>query len=280
MKRYSLHYSALAATLALLVAGCPPRNGTMDLPLPPPQPLDRTIDLVNRNIARVSETLRALCEVDGEFRDSAGVMRHYNLDGTLFVLPPDHFRFSLKSLGDTRFVMGTNESAFWFLDPKNAENNYCGSVESERYPDDMPIRPDQIVDALALRPLPTMPDAKYLLVQRVEGPHQQILFIPRRPNSGEQHAPIIAKEYWIETRAPDRIRRVLFRDDRGAIEMDAQLSDHAPLAPGGPVLPGTIIAHWPRQQAQLRIQIRRWTSVPEVTADSVQFETPPECPDS
>ncbi len=264
--------------LALASAGCPPRGGNINVePLPPPAPLDRTIRQINQNTSKITKTLRALGDVDGQFRDPDGVVRHYNLDGTMFYLPPNYFRFSLKSLGDTKFIMGSNEDWYWFLDPNNKEN-HCGKQgEYGVLPPDVPIRPDQVVDALGLRPIPTESTADELLVQRIDNEYQQILFIMRSVGASPSAQPVILKEYWLNLRNPGQITRVIFRDRNGVVEMDAHLGAYKTLESGGPLLATELEAVWPKQEAKLRIRVQRWSAVPEVLPDSPQFETPEEC---
>jgi len=88
---------------------------------------------------------------------------------------------------------------------------------------------------------------------------------------------VLVKEYWLDLREPRVVRRVVFRDADGGVEMDSVLDAHVRLAEGGPYLPTSISAEWPRKGASMRFRVRRWSFEPTVRPDGIQFATPREC---
>lgn len=284
----ALRAKATRWTMGLVILtflpGCPPPRGggvittPSDRPVVEVLPPDEAIAIVNRNIELIGGTLRATGSVDGAFRDANGRMRNFSVDGTLFYLRPGYFRFDLRKLGERQFLFGSNPDRYWFYSAQEKEY-LCGRHGAiEDLPDDLPVRPDLIVDALGLTPIPSPTSLAGYKFQtpRVAGEFQQILFFAPSP-TGPGLVLYQPKEYWLDTRDARLVRRVIFRDTRGVCEMDAQLSDYRPLAPGGPLLPHSLDAEWPTTESRLHFQIQKWTIIPEVGPQSKQFQAPREC---
>lgn len=223
------------------------------------EPLSKqeAIRLVNQNVSQINGTLRATGPVDGHFVSAESGRRvSYNVDGTLFYLSPYYLRLDLKKLGDRQALFGSNESYYWAYTKE--DNAYtCGTVGG--YSADLPLRPDQIIEALGLTPIPEGGADAEMIVQPE---YQRIVFG--------------GKEVWLDRRAPRLVRRVIFRDSDGLIEMMSDLSDYQSI-PGGPHLPGLINAEWPGRKARLRFDVGRWTMAGDVTPGGPQFATPAEC---
>lgn len=266
---------ALALMLGLIV-GCPPRKpiGTTFDPLPLPE----ATGIVNRNIAAIPGTLRAVGSVDGVFRMPDGRSVSYGVDGVLFYLAPRFIRFDLKHFGDRKFLIGSNLDHFWFYSAAD-EDWYCGrhGVDAPEARD-LPIRADQIVDALGLTPIPPPSSVNRYeyRVQRITELGQEVLFLTPRP-TGPGVELQVAKEYWLDGLPPRLIRRVVFRDTLGRVEMDALLDDYRPLAGSPVMLPHSLSAEWPTHGAKMKFRIQRWECLPDVKPDGVQFQAPPAC---
>ncbi len=285
------------AALTIVLCGCPSPHPRFVLD---PIPMDDAIRIVNTNAGKISGTLKATGFVDGQFTDSEGRSRSYHLDGVLFYLAPIYVRFDLKSLGDRQLLLGSNAELFWYYS-KQEDRYRCGYHDgSDELASQIPIRPDQIVDALGLTPIPcpvvegealgdtiaddsprglptasgfTPPTAPAVCVQRVVDEHQQILFLER----DEEGRVKLEKEYWLDRYWPRLIRRVVFRDADGVVEMRSRLDKHKPLSPGGPMLPGEMAADWPKSKSSMRFRVRRWSLVEQVGPNDIQFATPREC---
>jgi len=252
-------------------AGCHPRPQITPLPA---LPLTAAVAVVNDNAARIGGALRAIGPVDGVARLENGRRVAFTLDGTLFFLAPRFVRFDLKRFGDRKLLIGSNATHFWYLDAEN-EVRYCGRHDdTEPSPEQaIPIPPEQLVDALGISPIPTSADAgEARLVQRVEDEYQQVLWISDREGRSTLH-----KEYWLDRRAPRLVRRVVFRDEHGVVQMESRLEDYKPLSPHGPLLPHEMTAHWPATESQLRFRVSRWTLHTDIGPDGVQFAPPSDC---
>ena len=239
-----------------------------------PLPLDEAIATVNANAARINGTLRASGPVDGHFSTSAGRRISYQVDGTFFYLAPDFVRFDLKKLGDRQLLFGSNQAAFWVY-TKEDGRYFCGHPDDpQELPEGIP-RPDQIADALGLKPVQEdlSLDSLEFVSQRVEPDHQELIFLER----GSDGRAIVRKEYWLDRSLPRAVSRVVFRDPQGRLVMEAVLREYASVGEDGAILPRNVVAEWPRAGARMRFQITQWSEVPQVVPDGPQFATPREC---
>ncbi len=262
---------------ALLLAGCQqPRRP--DRIKSEPIPLPEAARIVNENIARIGGTLRAAGAVDGYFTTEKGRRRSYHLEGVLFYRAPIFVRFELKKLGDTQLLFGSNQERYWcFI--RQDDTFFCGSHdESDEPPPDLPARPDQLVDALGLTPVPVDSQGRSIqsgthVTQRVAEDFQQVLFLTH----GEPGRGTIGKEYWLDRFPPHLVRRVIFRGADGNIEMQSNLEDYRRMQPGGPLLPRVTTAEWPKLKARMRFEVRKWTPVYQIGPRDIQFATHPQC---
>ncbi len=258
-----------------------------------PLPLRDAAAVVNANTARIEGTLRASGNVDGYVTDANGLKRHFDVDGVLFYLRPRYLRLDLKKFGERQLLLGSNVELYWVYDKQNDEY-HCGrhgldDGEAAAFP----IRADQVLDALGLswigdraadpgdgagaEDVPEDAAGRHRAgrnyVQRVLEDHQELLFLAR----DEEGWSFIEKEYWLDRFAPRLIRRVIFRDADGVVEMESLLNDYRPMSPSGPFLPTSMTASWPEKGATMRFRIGKWESHLEVTPDGPQFAPPPQC---
>ena len=264
--------TALLLVLAMAIGGCPPRDRVVRYD---PIPLAVAVNMVNSNLERIDGALRAVGPVDGSFTLEDGRRRSYHLDGTLFCLAPYSIRFDLKKLGARQLLYGSNREGFWVYS-KQDDAYVCGrqGVE-EDLPPGLPVRPSQIIDALGLRPIPTpwATGESVRIVQRVVDDYQQVLFLIH----DETGRLVLEKEYWLARFDARLMRRVIFRNGDGVVEMQSDLDEYAPLGPDGPMLPHVVAVRWPGIGAEMRFRVRRWQRFEQVGPDSIQFATPDEC---
>lgn len=258
-----LSVALVACVIAFLMVGC--RGGGTGFrrasgPVLEPLSKEDAVRLVNNNIAQVTGTLRATGSVDGHFVNAGSKRRvNYNVDGTLFYLSPYYLRFDLKKLGDRQVLFGSNDQYYWAY-TKDDNAYMCGRMDgSDAERADFPLRPDQIIEALGLTPIPGYGAGAEM---RVQPEYQQVLFE--------------GKEYWLDRRAPRLVRKVVFRNADGTVAMSSDVSDYRPV-PGGPVLPYLVNTEWPGRNTRLRFDIGRWTVADEVVPGGPQFATPAEC---
>ena len=261
-----------AVLLVLGVGGCPPPPAIDPFE---PIPMRQAVRIVNRNAGKITGTLRALGSVDGYFSTEDDGRRNYHADATLFHLGPCYLRFDFKKFGDRQVLFGCNETDYWFY-TKEDDNYYCGHHGAvEDLPADIPIRPDRIGEALGLGLFspedPCGGGARPL--QRVVDEYQQILCLIH----DERGDLLLEKEYWLDRYPPQLVRRVVFRDADGVVELESRLDRYRSFWPDGPLLPREMVADWPKTQAQMRFTVDKWSPVDQVKPGSIQFATPAEC---
>ncbi|MCH8150492.1 MAG: hypothetical protein IH987_21360 [Planctomycetes bacterium] len=264
--------SSMAVATGLLVGGCPPpaRVAPFD-----PVPMRQALYVLNENAAAIRGTLRATGSVDGFMTDDGGRKRGFHVDGVLFFLSPSFLRFDLKKFGDRQILFGSNEDAYWVF-MKDGESWYCGEHDKPgRLPPEVPVKPAQLVDALGLNPVQIGAGSQRLRspIQRVTEFFQQILFLEH----DERGRLVLVKEYWLDRYPPRLVRRVIFRDGDGVVEMDSRLDDYRRLEAGGPLLPRVMTADWPQSGAQIRFRIDKWKRFEEIKRDAMQFKVPRAC---
>lgn len=279
--RGSSRYGRIAYLVPLILLAGPWGTGCAvpkrSVPLNPIPKVD-AIGLINANVDRVSGTLRASGWVDGTLVDDQGRQRAYSVDGTLLYLAPGYVRFDLKNFGKRRFLFGANARRYWFYNGQD-DTYLCGWHDDDEAEPDMPLRPRQLIEALALAPLVesggkgATPSECTHLVQRVLPDHQQILCLVQ--NEGGELS--LEKEYWLDRYPPRLIRRVVFRDADGVTVLQSSLDDYRRLRPGGPWLPHVMTATWPKSNARMRFRIGRWSTVDQVVPEGPQFATPAQC---
>lgn len=250
-----------ALGLAVALGGCQHAGPSRRLDLIPTR---EAAQVVNANAARITGTLRASGSVDGYFTTADGRRRNYHVDGTLFYLAPRYFRFDLKSLGDRQILLGSNAEYYWFYNKQDDSYHCWNQGSDEDTPAEVPVRPDQVIDALALAPIHVL---------SLEGSDADSGF----PDPEAPDRLPLQKEYWGDPDSPQVIRQVVLRDAAGTVTMRSSLDKYKPISPDGPLLPCSMIAHWPTSRAQMRFRVDKWTLVGQVGPDGPQFATPPEC---
>jgi hypothetical protein len=240
-----------------------------------PIPMEQAIGIVNANTIRIDGTLWASGHVDGRFNTPDGRGASYHVNGVLFYLAPIYVRFDFKSFGERQFLLGSNAEHFWFYD-REKESYHCARHDALEEDDALiPIPPDQIIDALGLTLIPerVSPIDRMRQVQRIIEDYQQILVIEQ----DEAGHVTLQKEYWLDRYAPRLVRRVVFRDATGAVEMESQLGEYKHVSQGGPLLPHLMSAVWPKTGDRMRFRVNRWRTVPQIVPESDQFKAPREC---
>jgi hypothetical protein len=186
-------------------------------------------------------------------------------------------------MGQSELLVGSNDTHYWIRTTRG-ESWYACRRHDATDPvmlQDLPIRPGQLIEALGLTPVPSQSQAvpSPVLgdhesldppVQRIVDEYQQLLFIVR-DDAGRL---LLEKEYWLDRRAPRLVRRVIFRDPEGVLDMAAELDEYGRLIGTDLFLPGRVSIQWPGSGAKLDFRITNWRLEPRATPTGPQF-TPP-----
>ncbi len=267
----------VVGAIALACAGCPDGPGGARPPLDVIA-LEQSVSIVNENLGRAGGGLRASGTVTGTYVRASGRTHNLGLGmkGELSVIPPLHMRFDITELGQTQILFGSNTNLYWLYIRPDQDTYRWGHYDdiADVPESDLPLRPDQLIEAIGLNPLPeTATDVELAgLVQRIEPDWQQLLFVP--PGSGGE--PVLTKEYWLERFDRRLLRQILFRDRMGRVQMRASLDAYRAIRDGGPWLPHRVLVEWPLRRGELDYRILRWREFEELTPDHPAFAAPHE----
>lgn len=245
---------ALLATLTALT-GCPPDGGRA-IESRPPIDVHEALARVNSNLSRLNQAL--VCrdaEVSFSFRDSSGKARRFrNQPAALIFRPPRDLYFDITSLGGTVAHVGSNQERYWLWVETDVSTMWWGTWASggASKSDDLPLPPDRVLTALALSPLPgggEDPAATPLLHQSA-GEHH-LLFVEQGPRG-----PYVARDIQLDARAPYLPVRIIDRDSDGSVIMDALLGKYRAINADGPFTPRRYEVKWPRDDAEMHLDLR------------------------
>lgn len=264
---------ACVVCISISIVGCK----TVEQPRIILDPISKheAIDIINNNLAKLNAAVRATGSVDCTFTQENGKERRVSLDGILFFLAPSYLRLDLKKFGDRQMLIGSNEEHFWYYS-KEKDETFCGRHGvPEDWPENIPIHPDQLIDAIGFSPIQQNHNtgSAYHMMHRVSEDHQELLLT----YFDDESVPHIDREYWLDRASPRLLRRVIFRNIAGGIDMSSELSDYKRLSENGPWLPRSISANWPVSKAKLHLKVNRWKLIPQIRPDGPQFASPKTC---
>ncbi len=261
---------AVAVCLLTLI-GCDGHRHD-DMELGPVLPLESAIALANASATGMPPGLQALGSARGHVMVDSQEKRHFDCDANLLLMLPRHLRLDLQAFGQSQVLFGSNEQVYWLHVVPQVDTYWWGRYAEIDVTDiaNIPVRPDMIVEALGIVGLPTDTMGGEGPFQRVEGEHQQLLFITYDADGQGR----LYKEYWLSRRGDRQIEQIIFRDDLGREQMRSKLSDYRPLAGAGPLLPHRVDVTWPERDAHLLLRVRTWKPQPVLTPAHRAFQPP------
>ncbi len=244
--------SALLLPLALLLTGCPEVPPTGPQPRPPAT-RGEALARVNENLARIESPLHCSGLVSFKLRDERGRVHSVNLnEARLLFRPPQDLLFDVRALTGTVAQFGSNDERFWlWLEAPDLRRLWWGSWN--RVGDAgrrLPVPPNELLDALMLRPLPERLEGG-LLPTAVQGDAYHLIFT--RLGAGGQ--PSGSREVRFDSRPPFMPVEIIDRLPDGEVIMHARLGSYQPVGRDGPLTPRRYVVDWPRDEAQMRLDI-------------------------
>lgn len=266
--RYSI--ALVACALALTITGCPPPPPPVQN-VGPVQRIETTVNIINGNRDRLPRALKATGRVSGEIKDASGQLRRFDPDAFLQVLVPTrgesvdkvaYFLFTLKILGQTELLAGSNAKDCWLYIRQDNDRYLHGSPEAfeEIRLTNIALRPSDLLDAMGLNRLPEPGTSPAGPFQRIDTDYQQLLMIEGGSSEHRQ----INREYWVERRSPYLLRKVIFRDRDGRAETEVSLNDYRIVENSGGSLPHEILFQWPADNSWLRFKVSKWAERAEL----------------
>jgi hypothetical protein len=232
------------------VTGCPPSPGT------PPTTRREAIERVNSNVGRIQSPLHCTGWVSFKFRDENGKPHSFDLnEARLIYRAPQSLLFDVRStLAGTVAQFGANDEQYWlWIDVPDFRKLWHGSwqrlsMSGERK---LPIPPNELFDALMLRPLPESLEGGQLPLLRIVGDDHRLWFV--RLGAGGQ--PIGYREIRLAPQPPYQPLEVIDRLPEGQLVMHAELSSYQRAGPDGPYTARRYVVQWPQNDAEMRLDI-------------------------
>lgn len=252
---------ALALPAALI--GC--ESGGLIPPLKPTTPEPEGIaptsraealDRVNGNLERVKDPAQYNGFLSFSFKDEDGkVHRIISQEAALIYKPPRMLIADVRSPVGTIAQIGSNDDRFWLWIEPELKTLWWGSwknaglTRSRR----LPVPPNELLDALLLRPLPETLEGGLLPVLRTVGDDHRLIYT----RLGRDRQPSGYREVVLAPKPPYQPIEIIDRLADGEIVMRARLSRYSELGDTGALTPRHYIVEWPGREAELRLDVIR-----------------------
>lgn len=257
----------LAALLLLLaVAGCCRSVAPADVHM--------ALQRVNANQAGIDQPVQCKGWVSFRFRDADGhTHRYLSDDASLIFAAPRGLRFDVRhSLAGSVAQFGSDGRRYWlWVEPETPKLWWGHWACVERgAATRLPIPPDQLLDALLLRPLPeTLADGRPPRLEQ-RWAHYWLVYDHQTP-SGQSAG---RREIRLDRCEPYQPVEIIDRRPDGRIVMHARLKSYARIGPDGPLTPRRYVVTWPLDDAKMNLDIHRARFRPELEpADVFEFPT-------
>lgn len=252
---HAARYAALTLVAALSV-GC---NGVARMEPRPPRDAQDAMRRINRNLDGIKRALYCPARVSFRFRDSNGADRRFIGQGaTVIFESPRCLYFDIKhALAGSVGHIGSNDERYWmWADLTDTRKLWYGSWASleEGMARKLVVPPDQLLDALLMRPLPEqLPDGLYPLLERNEL-GQRLLFM----ELDETGWPWARREVVLDSKPPYMPIEIVDRLKDGRVAMRATLSGYKRLDEDDPSAPFTArryVIKWEQDDAEIRLDL-------------------------
>jgi hypothetical protein len=236
--------------LLLALTGCPPPAGQA------PSSRREAIERVNGNLENIQEPLQCPAFVSFRFRDDEGKEHaFFGHEARLIYQPPQALLFDVLTLTGTIARFGSDATHYWvWLDAPDLRKLWWGRWDRVQRGDErkLPIPPNELFDALMLRPLPESLEGGQLPLLRVVGDDHRLIFV--RLGAGGQ--PLGWRELRLDPRPPHMPLEVIDRSPEGAVDMHAELASYQRIGADGPYTPRRYVVRWPDAAGQPRAELR------------------------
>lgn len=237
-------------------------------------PTDRTeaLQRVNSNLQRIDRPVQYKAFLSFKFRDADGKTRQFvGNDASLVYSPPRGLIVDVRSPIGVVAQFGSNDERYWVWVEPELETLWWGSwrnagrVDTRR----LPVQPQDLFDALLLRPLPLALDGNLQPLLRVDAEQQDFRLLFYRLASNRQPAGL--REIRLDPQPPYMPLEIIDRNADGAVLMHAMLSNYADVEGGGPPAPRKYVVFWPQNGAEMRMDVTRALFRPDIPDDVFAF---------
>jgi len=247
----------------MFLIGCVPKTGPTDRPKPYFGPTESMVDVVgriNQNHAKI-RSLWARHTFEATVVDDKGKSHFVNGDGNLLFRKPRELRLiGNKDIAGTIFEAGSTADRFWLKVLPELETMWWGYHANVGKPCtlDVPIRPDALVEVLAVSDLPTDFTTDPQPVMRFNNDADAYMFLWTK-FAVDRRVPV--REVWYD-RATKLPKLVVYFDLEGRIVVRAYLAQHRPVPIDGvsesarPRVATDFKIFFPQSGTKLNLQLR------------------------
>ncbi len=250
----------------VFVAGCPPEGQKIA-----PRDEREALQRVNDNLGRIDQPLQYKATVSFRFRDANGVTRRFiGHPASLIFYRPRYLRFDIRSLAGDVAQFGSDGERYWvWIEPEVRKLWWSYWDELERGTGRrLAMPPDELLDALMLRPLPSTLDGGLGPLLRMEGDDHRLLFV----RLGADGQPSGLREVRLDPRAPYQPLEVIDRLPDGRVQMRAQLEQYKRIGEEGPFTARRYVVKWPLADTEMRMDVKKAQFRPDLPLeDVIQF---------
>jgi hypothetical protein len=195
--------------------------------------------------------------------------RFLGQEAALFFARPRLLRFDVRSPVGVIAQFGSSEQRYWLWIEPELQTLWWGDWRraSQTAQRTLPVPPNQLLDALMLRPLPETLDGRLRPTLRVEPEDTRLVFV----RLGPDRQPTGVREVRLDAKPPYQPIEVVDRSAEGEVVMHARLFDYRQVPDSSAYTPRRYEVRWPAQEAELRMDITRATFRPDLTEDVFQF---------
>lgn len=244
--------------LASLLAGCDGGFGIGPRVKPvPPRDAREAMARINHNLEKIEGALSCPALASFRFRDANGSDRRFiGHRATVIFEAPRCLYFDIKhALGGSVARIGSNDERYWlWVDAPEKRKLWHGRWDVLEAGNARPLAvpPDQLLDALMLRPLPICLDDTLKPLLQINGNDHRLLFI----GLGEDGWPCARRELVLDPKPPYMPLEIIDRQWDGQVAMHAHLSKYRPVKNAGADAPWTArkyVVYWELDQAEMRL---------------------------
>ena len=250
--------------LLVFLAGCPPQRERVA-----PQDEREALARVNDNLTQIDEPLQYKALVSFRFRDAGGKTRRFiGHEASLLFAAPQYLRFEMRSLTGVVAQFGSNDERYWVWIEPEVQKLWWGSWDQlrEAAPRRLIVPPDDLLDALMLRPLsPSF--ARGMLPLLRYGDEICLEFV-RLDADGEIGG---MREIRLDPFEPYQPLEIVDRLPDGRVQMHALLDNYRRIGDDGPYTARKYVVDWPLDGAQMRLDVTRARFRPELPLEVFAF---------
>lgn len=259
--------AGISIVLSTLLFGCP--DSGRGVTAVPPRTVDEALTRVNAHTPTGDTALYCTGLVSIRFRDANRTMRQFFAQPMTLIFRPERcLYFNIKSsLAGSLARVGSNDDRYWLcVDDSDFRKMWWGEWAAEITDEagDLPVPPNDLFDALLLRPLTQTVDHSAPPYLRIEGRDHRLIYV--RLDDDLNTAGY--REIVLDAAPPYLPREITDRSTNGDVLMHARLENWRRVGDSQVITARHYVVEWPQRDAELRIDI-----------DSAKFrpEQPPFC---